>query len=44
MIIPIINFRFVDENGNSYAPKRRIQTPYGAANIFTGPKVFIHTS
>ena len=36
------NYRFVDDNGNTYNPAKKITGPYGSTYIFTGPKVRMH--
>ena len=36
------NYRFVDDDGNTYNPAKKITGPYGSTYVFAGPKVYFY--
>ena len=38
-VLNYLTYRFVNEDGIGYNPVRSQSGPYGAENVFTGPKV-----
>jgi len=35
-----VHYRFVNDSGAAYNPRRTIFGPYGSTSVFTGPKVW----